>query len=361
MNSLIICNTPYQILNAVNIIVNNVAGITKERTDILIDKVFKNANVIGDRLVKERIVNNVYYAEHIKELSKRSKLKCLTDLIMSNFHEETLEYPDELKKENQYDIIWVGDDNPLGLILYGKNRNAKIFWYDDGTSSYSKPPEAFNHTAIYSSVASLLKLGGYQYSSNLIYLNNPEIIQYSGYSVSQLPKYTSDNRAIEILNYVFSYRKEYSLLDKYKTIILTQVLPSSAEYEGIDTEKLFSGTYIDLSLPLIRKHPRDTMEYQNCMIDSGSNMWEMECLNSITDEHILIACCSTAQLTPKMLAGKEPYIYFLHHLLLGKNSTVKDGFDKLVNSFKDMYFNKDKIIIPDSIDAFKESISKIIL
>lgn len=361
MNSLIICNTPYQIMNAVNIIVNNVAGITKEGTDILIDKVFKNADIIGNRLLKEKIVNNVYYADHIKEVPKRSKFKCLIDLVMGDFHEETLDYSYELRKENQYDTIWVGDTNSLGLILYGRNRKAKIFWYDDGVASYSKPPEAFNHTTIYCLFASFLKLGGYKYSSNLIYLNNPEMIQYSGYLARQLPQYTSDNKATEMLNYVFNYQKKYSLLDQYKTIILTQVLPLSAEYEGIDAPKLFSGTHADLSSLLIRKHPRDTKEYQNCRIDSGLNMWEMECLNGITDDHVLIACCSTAQITPKMLAGKEPYVYFLHRFLLGENSTIKDGFEKLVNSIKEMYFHKEKIIVPDSIDAFRESISKIIL
>lgn len=360
MRTLIICNTPYQILNAVNIIMNRVEGILAEYTDILIDKTFEGAEIIGNRLLKEKICKNLFYAFRMAEPPKRSKVKCLIDLITENYYEELYEFSDISIKMNKYDVLWVGDNNPLGMIIFKKNNKASVYWYDDGISSYARVPPAFGYTIIYEKIASLCKLGGYKYRSKIIYLNNKDLVQYSGYDIRQLPKYYSGNMVNGVLNVVFNYSKERSLLDKYQLIVLTQVLPSSAEYKGIDVDQLFENTNIDFSVILIRKHPRDRQNYEECVVDTGINMWEMECLNLINDEHILISCCSTAQITPKMIAGKEPYIFFLHRILLRNNSSTKDELEKLVSDIKNIYLNKMRVFVPNTVQEFQSQLLKLI-
>ena len=101
------------------------------------------------------------------------------------------------------------------------------------------------------------------------------------------------------------------------------------------------------------------MIYSGCEIDDGKNMWEMECLNSIRDDHILISCCSTAQLTPKIVGGKEPYIFFLHRFLLDDESAIKKGLENMIENLTALYSDKSKILIPNSVEEFNALYFKI--
>ena len=359
MNTLIICNTPYQILNAVNVIVNNVEGVRAESTDILIDMTFNNADIVGEALLNNNLCKDVFFVSKKCEKFKRSKFRCIIDLVTGNFHEEIFDFSDNNVKRKRYDMLWVGDDSPLGLLIFDRNKHSKVYWYDDGVLSYSKAPPALNH-AVYDKIASVLKFGGYKYGSKIVYLNNADMVQYANYDIRQLPRYSRENVASGILKKVFDYQKERTVLREYKFIILSQVYPTSAEYAGLDISCLLNNTQVDFSKVLIRKHPRDRQDYQGCVIDNGANMWEIECLENLSNNHILVACCSTAQITPKMLADKEPYIIFLYRILLGDASAVRSGCEKLVNSIRDVYSDKSKVCVPNTLEEFKAEISKLV-
>lgn len=360
MEFLTICNTPFQVFNIINAITNNIESLSEDNTDILIDMTFKTAKEIGERIVKKRLCRRVYYTKKGENYPQRSKMQCLLDLIINRTYDEYFEFSDKSVMMNHYDAIWVGDDNPLGLMVFKSNPKAKVYWYDDGTSSYSQSPQSYNHKGFYNVFAKAFRLGGYKYRSNILYLNNIDVVQYEGFDLRALPSYCDYNKAVEKLNVVFDYNKLESKLSNYRIVVLTQVLPDSAAYKGIDIKQLFDCNETDLSKVLIRKHPRDPQNYTGCVMDSGKNMWELECLNSINNDHILIACCSTAQLTPKIVGGKEPYIFFLHRLLLGEGSTVRDGFEKMIKDLVEMYSNKSKIYIPDTVEEFKEQYSKLV-
>lgn len=359
MDCLAICNTPFQIFNIINALVNKVEGFSYNNTDILIDITFKNARKIGNRIEEMKLCRRVYYVRKKDDYPIRTKFQCLVDLVKDELHEDYFDFSDGSVIKNHYDVIWVGDQNVLGLIAFRTNPNAKIFWYDDGAGSYSQTPESYGHKSLYVFFAKRLKLGCYRYNSRILFLNNKEIVQYDGYDLRDLPQYTDGNRAINILNWIFDYKKSESRLFDYRIVILTQVFPESAVYKGIDVHSLFLDGGIDFSKLLVRKHPRDLMDYSSCQMDSGENMWELECLNAVNDDHVLIACCSTAQLTPKIVGGKEPYIFFLHRFLLGNGSTVRDGFEKMIQKMIDMYSDKSKVLVPNTVEEFNEQFNKI--
>jgi hypothetical protein len=108
-----------------------------------------------------------------------------------------------------------------------------------------------------------------------------------------------------------------------------------------------------------RVHPIEKIEnsfYKNfCKLDKYQNMWEIECQNSITSDHILMSFFSTASFTPKLLYGKEPYLIFLDRL------TGYDflNSDNLIRGLKSLYKNPKKIMQPKSVDELFEIIENL--
>ena len=84
-------------------------------------------------------------------------------------------------------------------------------------------------------------------------------------------------------------------------------------------------------------------------------MWEIECQNTITDNHIIVSFFSTASFTPKMLFGKEPYVIFLYKTL----GIEFFNANKLVNSLQSLYNNPKKIILVEDLDQLKRVIEEL--
>ncbi len=106
---------------------------------------------------------------------------------------------------------------------------------------------------------------------------------------------------------------------------------------------------------IVRVHPRQKAEiYKEYFRDEINNLWELECEKQITDEHILISAFSTAQVMPKLLGGKEPTIIFLFKIF-----GCYDDCMKIVEKMVNMYQNKEKIYIPESINELERIIKKL--
>ena len=69
---------------------------------------------------------------------------------------------------------------------------------------------------------------------------------------------------------------------------------------------------------------------------------------------ILIGTFSTAQLMPKVLGDKEPYIIFLYKVVFDteKNKNWNE-WDKFVDLFKSFYRKPERIYVPENINDFE--------
>lgn len=109
----------------------------------------------------------------------------------------------------------------------------------------------------------------------------------------------------------------------------------------------------------VRRHPRDNHTYLN-QTKQDNTSWEMICLNeAINDNTILCGIASTAQLMPKILNEKEPYLIFLYDIyqLRNKNLIAAQKTKELAET---LYVDKTKIYVPSSIKQL-ETITKEIL
>ena len=90
---------------------------------------------------------------------------------------------------------------------------------------------------------------------------------------------------------------------------------------------------------------------------------ELECCNTISDNHILIGGFSTAQLMPKILDGAEPYLIFVYKLFFDSkelSSTFWKSTETFIYKFRDQYKNKNKVFIPETMEEFKAILEKLL-
>ena len=359
MNYLMVCNTPYQLFNAINILTNDIY-INHNNCDLLIDNSFgslRNEKELGKVLLEKCLCRNVIYARRV---IKRHKNKIATFFyLLRNNHLDEYTYSNKDFFNNIYDCVWVGDASPFGYAMYERNENIDIVWYDDGLSSYAEYPRSYGRSKWYEIIMKFLKLGSYKYKPGKLFVNNTDLAKTKEFEVCPLPILNDNNLATKNIENVFHYDIDSSFVKKYKTIVLGQVLDTYEGYNGKEILNIISDAGISPSSFVLRKHPRDKKEYNKYNIDSGVNMWEMECIKGISSSHVLISAFSNALLTPKLIGKKEPYVILLYKLVFDESSPMFSLNNEIAQGIKKMYASKDKVLVPRDLEEFKTIVSKI--
>ncbi len=359
MNHLIICNTPYQVFNTINILANDIE-IKHFDVDIVIDESFnsfKDARIIGKRLLDLALCRNVFYSKIKKQFKPKSKIDTIRYLSQRD-HTNEYYFSDKRILNTNYDTVWVGDTNYLGCSMIQRNNQCEPIWYDDGLSSYSKSPRAYGMSGFKKRLFETLKIGSYGYSVGKLYLNNKEIAVIDEFDVIELPLLDGNNEATTLIQKIFEYDDSLSEIKNHRFCALVdgQMLEGVSGFKGIDYEALIMSLGILESDVVIRKHPRDKREYTRLVVDEGHNMWEVECIKSLKNEHVLLSCFSTAMLTPKLIAGKEPYLIFLYKILLEKKCILYTDNEKMINKVRELYIDKTKIFVPENMKELQNII-----
>ena len=147
------------------------------------------------------------------------------------------------------------------------------------------------------------------------------------------------------------------MVSQKKVIFLERPFEECPKYNGLSPEELL----MDLGLAkdsLVRIHPRSGRRYNEVLVDYGDNMWELECLSNITNEHILIGDCSNAQFSPKILANKEPYLFFAYRLFYSYHDLEDpNNYEKQIDQIRKVYSRKDKIFIPKNVEELRSALT----
>lgn len=345
----IVCNTPYQIFNAINIVVNNIEGVTD--ADIFVIDCFSRSDVIVNKLIDVGIFNKVIVCKPKKIIS--NKFRTCIELCLAKKLFDRYMFSDLSFLENKYDDLFIGDSNELGIALYNMNK-CKTIAFDDGVMSYSGNCFLDTPSWWYKKMGRLLHIGTYSYKIDSIYVNCKECCKSTVGPIKQLPILNEKNQAVKYVFDVFGYDKE-SKIDKYKYILLDQVLTERPGFNGKELDVLFEGNDILCEKGIIRKHPRKSnIEFDKISCDLINNMWELECFNKINEDSILIGAASTAQINPKIIAGKEPFIIFTYLLFFEANREFENAVEMTIKMYKD----KDKIFVPKNLEEFKKIIDE---
>lgn len=353
MKTAFICNTPYQVFNLLNIHINDIEETFLD-SDLFIVNRFKNAKELAQKIESCNLFSSVYLISQTGEKNKiyiryrYSYKKCLQDFVFSN--------DDFLKKK--YEKIFIADEMPFGIAMCLINRKAIKIAYEDGFLYYQGH---FLRDKCYGKLEKIKKcfhVGKYSINFYKFYVNNKEICNsVVSDKIEQLPLMNISNKAFPIVKDIFNF-KDDSVIRNKKLIFLERPFAENPKYNKIDLEDLLD--YCAVENVLIKVHPRSLVKYSRYDVDYGYNMWELECILNVTSNHILVSDFSMAQVTPKMIADKEPYLIFIYKLLYNNlNEKEINSFEKQIELIRSIYKDKEKIFIPGSLEELSIKLSEI--
>ena len=350
MNNAFICDTQFQIINCLNIVYHN---YNKNQNDIFIGEEFPDADIVIKNIKKSGLFHNVYRYVYPRNFDHRfkHKLNRVRELINPKKHVLSMIKDKIDLSEKRYDFIYISAPAHFMTLMVWSNPGADVIYFDDGTGSYSgNMLERLidkKHQIAY-------RLLGRDYNAlkpKQLFVNNIDFCNSSlTKDIQPLPRINDDAEFVNFCKKIFEleYNNPYS---KCNFIYLGQPYFYNIE-KSIQIENEISKTIIEHTQCVARFHPgQNCKEIPGFIIDKKRTAWELICVNEVHDSTVLIGRCSTAQLTPKIIFDKEPYIIFTYNLL-GKLLKKEDKmrFDQLTKSLEEIYKDKSKIRKPATFD-----------
>lgn len=349
MRTLIICSTPYTIYNALNYTISKI----DEEVDLML--ILKTPVIldIHDRIVKKGVFKSVF---KLKDFQYKWYFEYISFLIyifpklalrLLGCKSSIPEGYDKVISQNFYFMTLVSRFN----------KDAKYYLIEDGLGSYvnrTSLPNARNKYLRYIDKClfngSLLPdvKGQYVYRPNFL-LNDGRL------EGIELGRFDMDNW--RLFKDVFNYSENN--LSKLKNIIVlgdswmirnhcSIKEHSFNKYEFIQN---YVTPFLNIERVLYRPHPSEVgyNKYISFSIDDKQNMWELDCINNISDNSIILNFYSTAAVTPKLLFDKEPYLIFFYKFFDCYQPHIAE-YTAFIEKIRNLYRIKNKIIILDKIE-----------
>ena len=356
--SIAICAaTPFQTLNAINLACNH---LDESLHTVLF---YRNYSKTTDAILQKIREYNLF--DEVNEYDLVSKTKGLY-YYLNDFQQATM--PKKFIEDRVVQYIHVSDYNfdyititsgtELEVALTRVFPNAKTVAYDDGLGSYVGD---IVHDHKLHWMWRALGRRTDQIWPVTMFVNNSSFCESKlSESIQQLKPLTDcDDQYQEMINDIFSYSQDNPYTNK-KIIYLTQPLEEvdkSLSLQVRETERkldAFSDNCV------VRMHPRVKQPGNtSILIDSTNNFWELICANDITDEHILVGVCSSAQVMPKILFDKEPWIFFtFNQYRFLDESVIEKRFLPIANNLRSSYTHKEKVILTTNDEELEQSINK---
>lgn len=374
MNRLIVCVTVYQLFNAINF--RKSLFYSDDKVDIiLIDKT--NFSDIVNNLNECNLFDNVYYVKSDKfykdlftkyfnnnKILKQIFLSSRIDLL--NYNKIIKHYFKDTNFNGIYDEIYIANYMRITNILYNylldRNKNLKVFEYEDGLGSYVVTREKFKFLKDNLYVKLLNILGTKTLLPKLIsglYLYKPELYCKNDDLVKlDIPKFNkNDFQNITLVNEIFDY-KESDFFDR-KYILFEQ--PFKEDWVIANDYELFEKIINQLGEEniIIKIHPRSKenrfSKFKNVKIYDGITPWEIMCMNEKLTGKVLITVSSSAIFTPILLYKENCCAISLCKIL---ESNHLDDYSKNIEE----YFSKiektygKNCLFPESLEEFFMSV-----
>lgn len=368
MKRVIICMTVYQLYNAINLR-NNVFKKDDTVDIILIDKT--NFSGIKERLIKEKIFNNVYsvnfdaiYQKNLDKICGKNKrfremfLNLRVDMI---FYRKTIHSLfSNTKIEEIYDEMYIANFSRIANMLfnmyYRKNTQIKIFFYEDAYVTYYKPLSTYKYLkkTWYVNLLNFLRIKQLQekYLSGM-YLYEPDLnLLESTFNILKLPKIDKNHfDNVEKLNKIFNYANDDFFDRKYIIFEQCYEIYNVTTNEFDLYEKIIDA--VGEENVIVKLHPRTRVnrfeKYKKIKIYNEKVPWEIITLNQFFDSKVLISINSNAIITPIVLYGEKSKSIILQRLFEINDTAFID--DKIFDYFsKAMKSYPHQIKMPNNID-----------
>lgn len=350
----IIVATPFQAMNAINL-AHNI--LCKDDYKVLYYRNFSSqTNAILNKIKQHDLFNEII---EFNLLDKTNKIiYCVNALTQAIYPSLFIAWLTKSKSVyTDFDYVTTTSATEFELALIRCNPQANVVAYDDGLGSYTGD---IIHDEKLNFIWRVLGRNKDIIKPICLYVNNIEFCHSTSSSViKKLPSLSeSTTEYLKVFNDVFntSLSKVY---ENRRMVFLTE--PIEEYYISCEnySEMLQNCLEEWTDGGVIRKHPRDNDHYniEGFVRDENNCLWEAVCEKSISNNHILISLGSTAQITPKLLYGSEPWVIFTYKLGRISNEVVLNTMEKITCRLKEYYTDPKKILVPETFD----DLSKIFL
>ncbi len=349
--------TEYQLLNILKFVWNDIEG-SKNNSDLYISEDVISKYLPHDNIVKANIFSNIFIVSKITYNSNRRlrKLQSLVRTVNNSAFGKYLTPDGQIyAKDVKYDVIVVSSSALVFEMCMHYFKHDSLYYIEDGSGNYiggvkslaTSKSRAFVQKILFKSEP-IKKM--YVNKMELCDVNEAqELCSIEGKPETEFMDFLQNifcNDAIELL-----YEKDDAIfLDRPEaTFTETQVYKNN-EIKDLCFE-YFGESFIQ------RRHPRDrSLPSKYKRNDNRTIMWEYVCKEEITDNSVLLGYFSTAQITPKILYNKEPYIIFLYKMY-GKQETIQ--VERFIERFKACYEKDAKIFIPSDMAELESALKRI--
>lgn len=340
--------TPLQVFNSIILCWYH---MKEYNCDLFIGDNFSTSENLYNKISEEHIFENVYFYSYRNH--KAGIVEKVLETISPEKYLRFLFYKEDMPPLNEYKQIYISVPTPISVLILLLNPSAELYYYEDGMGNYSRgvPTPTHKWRKV---ICHMLFRKFPTFFPLALYVNNIELcIKRDISDIRRItPVTTWDENFKERIRYIFDFKRT-NLYENSRFVFLTQP-NNNNKIVDIVNKKIYCFLRKKINKCILRLHPKDKSEGDNGFtnIDNSGNLWEIICADFITDEHVLIGMCSTAQIISKLMYDKEPYIvytYYLYKEILGEK--IAD-LNKAAENLRRIYRTPSKIIIVHSFEEF---------
>lgn len=306
-NILIVCNTVYQIMVAVQI---RYTFLQKENVHIIISDHMNNSSTIFENVRKSNFFNEVIY---IKNRKRRLDQNCRFYFLKQFFYKakETINNLKIIRKQintkSNYNQLYVSNISIFTILLLfflSRKKEIRLSIFEDGFATYCN---SFKNSDKASLIHRLLNKKGMLGTAEQLFLFNPHLLEWDfEKKIIPIPKFSNKNDEVKnILNQIFQFENINDDYSKIKYLFLEESFFADG-FNVNDVEIVQNLTQrINVNDVLVKLHPRNTINrFAPLGIKTNTNLeipWELIILNQNISHITLITISSSSALTPFLI------------------------------------------------------------
>lgn len=360
MRYLYYCNSAYQILTVLNLHWHRkYAGfedIPDYEADLIVLNSFSQASEIAEVVRNTGLFESVILVEKVFNSGRLHALNMLIDLLWPSRYLRNKYGFRSSEIKNRYAAITVPKYSTITSAIWRLNPEARLHILEDGVGTYFGSIRLKPDSRLYRRFYRQLNHGRDFFDYERIYLNDVSL--YSGHDsdrVKEIPQY--DEGFLKQISTAFADFADISDLKGRNIYYFAQFLNNRDINIFIDSLLEMLEEYEKQIVYVPHPRHKDEKTYPFAYA-KDKQIWEIrQPMIDDLDRKLLISIHSTACFTPKILFGREPYILLFYDLCDDEVTTRNEAFDRFVSLFRKTYHDPDRIMIPSSVEEFRDCLN----
>lgn len=353
MKILFVCNTPFQIITALNIWQFKYQN---DICDIVLSDCFNNYATLAENLKQMGLFRNVETV-YIKDKLKSG----IKNVMRSIFSPKALTSDFLLLRQWEYDVFLFFNFDIFTCSIYQKmaecNPSLQVYRFDEGYSTY------FNNLAQEKNYTIFEKLEAWRHHKYLsasisgYWYYHPDLARYKHNSNDHLltiPLLSRENKKLlDILNHIFEIS---DLSDQYTRRNIFFEDCSATDGNLIDDVELVKSLadYVGVENIEIKLHPRninDRFKEKGLKTDQSGLPWEIILMNKDFTGYRFYTVASGSVLASKLYLKDDVKIYFLYKCINKRSKLITKDFEQYLQRMKGK-LGGENIFVPENLEIF---------